>query len=39
MRTLIVAAIHCSLMFLVPVLACAGSAEWNLNPILAYAQR
>src|SRR5205823_13228318 len=32
MNTLIVTAIRCSLMFLVPALACAGSAQWNLNP-------
>jgi autotransporter-associated beta strand protein len=32
MNTLIVAAIRCLLMFLVPALAYAGSAEWNLNP-------
>ena len=32
MKTLILAAIRCSLMFLVPALAYAGSAEWNLNP-------
>jgi hypothetical protein len=32
MKTLIVAAIRCSLMFLVPAFAYAGSAEWNLNP-------
>jgi len=32
MNTLIVTAIRCSLMFLVPALAYAGSAQWNLNP-------
>jgi autotransporter-associated beta strand protein len=33
MNTLIVAAIRCSLIFLVPALAYAGSAQWDLNPI------
>jgi hypothetical protein len=32
MNTFIVTAIRCSLMFLIPALAYAGSAEWNLNP-------
>src|SRR5678816_3795380 len=32
MTTLIVAAIRCSLMFLLPGVAYAGSAQWNLNP-------
>jgi hypothetical protein len=33
MNALIVAAIRCFLMFLLPALAHAGSAQWNLNPI------
>ncbi len=32
MNTLVVAAIRCSLMFLVPAVAYAGSAQWDLNP-------
>jgi PKD repeat protein len=32
MNTLIVAAIRCYLMFLVPAIAYAGSAQWDLNP-------
>ena len=32
MNTLLIAAIRCALMFLVPALAYAGSAQWNLNP-------
>ncbi len=32
MKTLKLTAIRCSLMFLVPALAYAGSAEWNLKP-------
>src|SRR5438552_13763723 len=33
MNTLVVAAIRCSLMFLVPAVAYAGSAQWDLDPI------
>jgi len=33
MNTLLVAALRCALMFLVPALAYAGSAQWDLNPI------
>jgi hypothetical protein len=33
MKTLIVAAIRCSLILLVPALAYGGSAQWDLNPI------
>jgi autotransporter-associated beta strand protein len=33
MNTLIAAAIRCSLMFLVPAVAYAGSAQWDLDPI------
>jgi autotransporter-associated beta strand protein len=33
MKTLIAAAIRCSLMFLLPTVACAISAQWNLDPI------
>jgi autotransporter-associated beta strand protein len=32
MKTLLVAAIRCSLMLLIPAFAYGGSAEWNLNP-------
>lgn len=32
MNTLIVAAIRCSLMFVLSTLAYAGNAQWNLNP-------
>ena len=32
MHKLILAAIRCALMFLVPAVAYAGSAQWNLNP-------
>src|SRR6266487_3198802 len=33
MNTLVVAAIRCSLMFLLPTVAYAISAEWDLDPI------
>jgi hypothetical protein len=33
MKTLIVAAIRCSLMFFVPSVTYAISAQWDLNPI------
>jgi hypothetical protein len=33
MKTLIVAAIRCSLLFLLPTVTYAISAEWDLNPI------
>ena len=33
MKRLILAAIRCSLMFLLPAVAHAGSAQWDLNPI------
>jgi hypothetical protein len=33
MKTLIVAAIRCSLMFLVPTVTYAISAQWDLDPI------
>jgi hypothetical protein len=33
MNTLLIAAIRCALMFLVPALAYADSAQWDLDPI------
>jgi hypothetical protein len=33
MNTFIVAAIRCSLLFVLPAVTYAGSAQWNLNPI------
>ena len=32
MNTRMLAAIRCSMILLVPALAYAGSAQWNLNP-------
>ena len=33
MNTLIAAAIRCSLIFLLPTITYAISAQWNLNPV------
>src|SRR5262249_37752706 len=34
MNRSVAAALRCALIFLLPIIACAGSAQWNLSPTL-----